>query len=255
MSRTLQDFTGKTVVITGASAGCGLGLAQRFARQGASVVMLARDTAKLDAALCAIRDEGGQADYAACDITDDDAVTAVIGALPRIDVLVNNAGTNIPEPFVEVAPDHLRSVMRLNMRATYVVTRRAVATMRKRADLRQSGAAIITIGSQMGHIGSPGRTAYCTTKHGLEGLTKALAVELAPENIRVNCIAPTFIDTPLIRRIVDTSEKQQALFGRIPMGRIATVEDVAAAATFLASDDAAMVTGTSLLVDGGWCAW
>lgn len=246
---------GKTVLVTGASAGCGLGIARAFANAGAYVVMLARDPQKLEQATTRIRADGGLVHGHACDVTDAAAIADAVGQLPRLDVLVNNAGTNHPEPFLDVKADSLRAMLGLNLRATYQTTQLAVAKMRERRDLLESGGVIVNITSQMGHIGSPDRTGYCTTKHGLEGLTKALAIELAPENIRVNSVAPTFVDTPLIRKIVDTAEKKAALFDRIPLGRLATVEEVAAATVYLASDEAAIVTGTSLKVDGGWCAW
>lgn len=254
-NRISHDFTGKTVLVTGASAGCGLGLARGFARHGASLVMVARDKQKLEEAALRIAQDGGDVRYFTCDVTDEKAIGEVIAALSRLDVLVNNAGTNIPEPFLDVSIANLRTLLRLNLRATYVVTRQAIAKMRESEDRPTTGGAIINISSQMGHIGSPERAAYCTSKHGIEGLTKALAIELAPENIRVNSVAPTFVDTPLIRQIVDTPEKKQALFDRIPLGRLATEEDVANAALYLASAEAGMVTGMSLRVDGGWCAF
>lgn len=254
MADRYDTLSGRTVVITGASAGCGLGIAERFADAGASVVMIARNSDQLNDAANGIRQRGCNAKALVCDVTNDYAVATAFASLSRLDVLINNAGTNIPEPFLEVRRGSLLTLLELNLGATFSVTRHALTVMRRTAGLAVSGGAIVNIGSQMGHIGSPGRSAYCATKHGIEGLTKAWAVELAAENIRVNCVAPTFVDTPLIRRIVDTAEKKAALFGRIPLGRLASVEDVAAAALFLASPEAASITGTSLKVDGGWCA-
>jgi NAD(P)-dependent dehydrogenase (short-subunit alcohol dehydrogenase family) len=247
-------FDGRTVLVTGASAGCGLAIAQAFARAQARVILLARDAGALDSAAAQMTTDGGDVGIISCDVTDTAAIRLAIDALPRLDILINNAGTNIPEPFLQVSKDHLRSLTRLNMRAAFLVTQACISKMRTRHDLARIGAAIVNVTSQMGHIGAPERVSYCMTKHGLEGLTKALAVELAPCNIRVNSIAPTFVDTPLIRRILNTPEKVAAVMPRIPMGRMATVEDVAAAAVYLASPAAGMVTGTSLLVDGGWCA-
>ena len=189
-----------------------------------------------------------------CDITDSEAVRSIIDALPCLDIVVNNAGTNVPQPFADVSRVNLDLLIELNMRATFVVAQSAVRKMLMHPQRSGRGGAVINITSQMGHVGSPHRAAYCMTKHGLEGLTKAMAVELAPTNIRVNSLAPTFVDTPLIRRIVDTPAKRDYLVSRIPMGRMATENDVAAAAVYLACDASAMVTGTSLLVDGGWTA-
>ncbi len=118
----------------------------------------------------------------------------------------------------------------------------------------EKGGVVINVSSQMGHVGSPNRTVYCMTKHALEGLTKAMAVELAPQNIRVNSIGPTFTDTPLMRKVVNTPEKREFIMSRIPMGKLASLKDIAAAAVYLASPAAAMVTGTQLIVDGGWTA-
>jgi NAD(P)-dependent dehydrogenase (short-subunit alcohol dehydrogenase family) len=257
LTEPLRDdyrFDGKVVLVTGASAGCGLAIAQAFARHKARVILLARAAAALESAASDIRAQGGDVGVASCDVTDPISVRREITALPRLDVLINNAGTNIPEPFLEVSVAHLQALTRLNLRAAFLVAQAAINKMRARDDLAREGGAIINISSQMGHIGAPERVVYCMTKHGLEGLTKALAIELAPENIRVNSVAPTFVDTPLIRRIVNTDDKRSALTSRIPMGRMASADDVASAALYLASPAAGMVTGASLLVDGGWCA-
>ena len=142
----------------------------------------------------------------------------------------------------------------LNTRAVFVVAQAAARKMLQDPARRERGGAVINMSSQMGHVGSPNRTVYCMTKHAVEGLTKAMAVELAPEGIRVNSIGPTFVDTPLVRRIVDTPEKSKFVLSKIPLGRLADVSDIAAAAVYLASPAAAMVTGTCLRVDGGWTA-
>lgn len=245
---------GRVALVTGAGAGTGLAIAIAYAQAGAEVVLMARTRETLDDAASVIRSAGGRALVRPCDITDSDAVRSIIDELPSLDIVVNNAGTNVPQPFADVSRSSLDLLINLNMRATFIVAQSAVRKMLMHPQRAKLGGAVINITSQMGHVGSPNRTAYCMTKHGLEGLTKAMAVELAPRNIRVNSLAPTFVDTPLIRRIVDTPAKRDYLVSRIPMGRMATESDVAAAAVFLASDAAAMVTGTSLLVDGGWTA-
>ena len=245
---------GRVALVTGAGAGTGLAIATAYAQAGAEVVLLARTQETLEEAAIAIRSAGGLALVRACDVTDSDAVRRVIDQLPRLDIVVNNAGTNVPQPFVEVSGSHLDLLINLNMRASFVVAQAAVKKMLAHPQRFELGGSVINVTSQMGHVGSPLRTAYCMTKHGLEGLTKAMAVELAPNNIRVNSLAPTFVDTPLIRRIVNTPAKRASLVSRIPMGRMATENEIAMAALYLASDAAAMVTGTSLLVDGGWTA-
>jgi NAD(P)-dependent dehydrogenase (short-subunit alcohol dehydrogenase family) len=171
-----------------------------------------------------------------------------------LDIVVNNAGTNIPEPFLDVTDEHLDRMSDLNVRACFVVAQAAVRKMLEDPARKEKGGVVINVSSQMGHVGSPNRTVYCMNKHAIEGLTKAMAVELASTGIRINSIAPTFVDTPLIRKIIDTPEKHQFLVSKIPMGQMAKVEDIAAAAVYLASPAASMVTGTCLMVDGGWTA-
>jgi NAD(P)-dependent dehydrogenase (short-subunit alcohol dehydrogenase family) len=244
----------RIALITGAGSGTGLSIATEFARAGAEAVLIARTRDHLEAAAAQIREFGGRAHVRPCDITDSAAIGKIIDEFPDIDIVVNNAGTNVPEPFVDVCDEHLDALLRLNVRATFVVAQAVVKKMLAHPRRSDIAGNVINITSQMGRVGAPGRTAYCMTKHAIEGLTRAMAVELAPQNIRVNSIAPTFIDTPLIRRIVDTQDKQDYLLSRIPMGQMAAVGDVAAAAVFLASPVSAMTTGICLLVDGGWTA-
>ena len=166
-----------------------------------------------------------------------------------LDILVNNAGTNIPEPFVEVSEAHLDQLLSLNVRAAFVVAQAAAKKMLER------GGVIINMSSQMGHVGAVNRTVYCMTKHALEGLTKAMALELAPHGIRVVSIAPTFIETPMYRQMREQKpEFAQWVKDRIPSGDVGQPQDVAAAVVFAASPAASLVTGTSLVVDGGWTA-
>ncbi|MFG1421631.1 SDR family NAD(P)-dependent oxidoreductase [Roseixanthobacter liquoris] len=258
-SQTLATPTfrldGKTALVTGAGAGIGEAIAFGLAEAGADTVLVGRTRAPLEALAARIADAGlPEARVSAFDVLDTAAMTAAVAALPRLDILVNNAGTNIPEPFVDVTEAHLDAIMTLNVRACFLVSQAAVRKMLEDPDRAQTGGAIINVSSQMGHVGSPNRTVYCMSKHAVEGLTKAMAVELAPQRIRVNAIGPTFVDTPLIRRIVDTPEKRAFLVSKIPMGDMARVEDMMGAAIFLASPAAAMITGTCLLVDGGWTA-
>ena len=245
---------GRTALVTGASAGLGAGIARALAQAGAEVVLMARSRDALDATVAEITAEGGRASALQCDVTDRAALRAAIAALPVLDILVNNAGTNFPEPIAEVTDEHLDVIIDLNVRSVYVAAQAGVIKMREHADRKVRGGVIINMSSQMGHVGSPNRTVYCMTKHAVEGFTKALAVELAPQNIRVVSIAPTFVDTPLVQRVVNTPERRAFVMDRIPMGMLATVEQIAAAAVYLASPAAGMTTGTSLVVDGGWTA-
>jgi NAD(P)-dependent dehydrogenase (short-subunit alcohol dehydrogenase family) len=241
---------GRTALVTGAGSGTGRAIAIAFAQAGADVVLLARTRDALEETAQRARQAGGRAVVRPCDVTDRRACRALLADLPALDILVNNAGTNIPEPFVAVEEDHLDALIALNLAAAFVTAQAAAASMLRRG----RGGAIVNITSQMGAVGAPDRTVYCMTKHGLEGLTRALAVELAPQGIRVNSVAPTFVDTPLIRRIVDTAGRREALLARLPAGRMATEQEVAAATLYLASDASAHVTGACLLVDGGWTA-
>ena len=243
---------GKVALVTGAGTGLGAAISIGLAESGAEVLLVGRTRMSLELTAAVIAKRGGRSRAIVCDVTDSAAVRQVIAALPRLDVLINNAGTNFPEPFVDVSDEHLDIMLDLNVRAAFVVAQAAARKMLE--DPTRTDGAIINISSQMGHVGSPNRTVYCMTKHALEGLTKAMGVELAPKKIRVNSIGPTFTDTPLVRRVVDTLEKQAFVMSKIPMGKLAKLEDIMAAAVFLASPAAAMITGTHLIVDGGWTA-
>lgn len=245
---------GRVALVTGAGQGLGASISIAYAKAGASVVLLGRTESYLKDTADAIRKAGGEASLIVCDVTNDEKLRKAFSGLDRLDILVNNAGTNFPEPFIEVSDNHLDAMLDLNVRACFVAAQAAVQVMLKSADLAEHGASVVNMSSQMGHVGSPNRTVYCMTKHAVEGLTKAMAVELADKNIRVNSIGPTFSETPMVQRIVDTPEKKEFVTSRIPMGRLAKLEDIAAAAVYLASPAASMVTGTHLIVDGGWTA-
>jgi NAD(P)-dependent dehydrogenase (short-subunit alcohol dehydrogenase family) len=244
----------KIALVTGAGTGLGAAIAIGLAESGAEVLLVGRTRSTLEQTAAAIAALGAKSKAVVCDVTDASAIRRGIAALPRLDILINNAGTNFPEPFVEVSDAHLDTMLDLNVRAAFVVAQAAVRKMLEAPDRAAAGGAIINMSSQMGHVGSPNRTVYCMTKHAIEGLTKAMAVELAPKKVRVNSIGPTFTDTPLVRRIVDSPEKRDFVMSRIPMGTLCRLEDIMAAAVYLASPAAAMITGTHLLVDGGWTA-
>ena len=244
----------RTALVTGAGQGLGAAISLAFAEVGAKVILLGRTEKYLAGVTEEITSKGGLAEYIVCDVTDDKKIRSAITDLAELDIVVNNAGTNFPEPFVNVSDEHLDYMLDLNVRACFIVAQASVQRMMQDENRKEKGGCVINRSSQMGHVGSPDRTVYCMTKHAVEGLTKAMAVELAPENIRVNSIGPTFSATPMVQRIVDTPEKRDFVLSRIPMGRLATLEDVANAAIYLASNESAMVTGTHLLVDGGWTA-
>jgi NAD(P)-dependent dehydrogenase (short-subunit alcohol dehydrogenase family) len=243
---------GKTALITGAGGGIGAGVALAFSGAGADLILVGRTQSNLDEVADTIRRCGGNVQTIVCDVTDSAAIRTVIGNIPVLDILVNNAGTNFPEPMLDVSDEHLDAMLNLNVKACFVTAQAAVKKML--ANTGRDIGVIINVSSQMGHVGSPDRTVYCMTKHAIEGLTKAMAVELAGRGIRVNTLCPTFVDTPLVRKIIDTPEKEAFLVSKIPMGHMAKMEDVVGAALYLAGPSARMVTGTSLKVDGGWTA-
>ena len=175
--------------------------------------------------------------------------------MPALDVLVNNAGSNIPEPFIEVSEEHLDRLLALNVRAAFLAAQAAAKKMLESPERKSRGGAIVNMSSQMGHVGAVNRSVYCLTKHALEGLTKAMALELAAHGIRVVSIAPTFVETPLYQRMTEAKpEFAQWVRERIPAGSVGQPEDVAAAVVFAASPAASLMTGTSLVIDGGWTA-
>ncbi len=241
---------GKVAVVTGAGRGLGRACALALGQAGAEVVAVSRTEIELEALAGEIRDGGGTARPLVCDVTDKAAIAATIGAEPAIDILVNNAGINFPEPFVDVSEDHYDRIMALNVKAAFMVSPAAARVM-----IAGDGGAILNMSSQMGHVGAANRTVYCASKHALEGLTKALAVELAPHAIRVNSIGPTFILTPMTRPFFDNAEFRDDTLGRIPMGKLGELEDIMGAVVFLSSPAAALITGAALTIDGGWTAW
>jgi NAD(P)-dependent dehydrogenase (short-subunit alcohol dehydrogenase family) len=240
---------GQVALVSGAGRGIGRGCALALAEAGAEVIALSRTAAELTALVAEIEAAGGRARALLCDVTDRAAVRAAIEGLERLDVLLNNAGSNQPQPFLEVEDAVLDRLLDLNVRAAVVVAQSAARVM-----ARGGGGAIVNMSSQMGHVGSARRTVYCATKHAIEGLTKAMAVDLAPYNIRVNTVAPTFVDTPLTRPYFADPAFKAMVMDKILPGRLASIEEIAAAVVYLASPAAAMVTGTSLRVDGGWTA-
>jgi NAD(P)-dependent dehydrogenase (short-subunit alcohol dehydrogenase family) len=246
----VAELEGHLALVTGAGRGIGRGCALALARAGAEVVLVSRSAGELDAVAEEVHSLGGSAQACMCDVTDTSQVQKLFSTVARVDVLVNAAGGNVPEPFVDVSEANLDKVLSLNVRSVFLVSQAAVRLMLE----RKSGGAIVTIGSQMGHVGAANRSVYCTTKHAIEGLTKAMAVELAPYGIRVNSVAPTFVETPMTAPFFANERFRRDVLARIPLGRLGSVDDVAAAVVFLASPKASLITGTSLIVDGGWTA-
>jgi len=245
---------GRAALVTGAGRGIGRACALALAEAGAEVWLVARTRGEIEQAAGEIRAAGGKAQAVACDVTNSGDLRKIISSLPVLDVLVNNAGTNIPEPFVEVSEEHLDRLLALNVRAAFLAAQAAAKKMLEAPDRKARGGAIVNMSSQMGHVGAVNRAVYCMSKHALEGLTKAMALELAAHGIRVVSIAPTFVETPMTRPMMARPEFAQWVRERIPAGRVGQPEDVAAAVVFAASPAASLMTGTSLVIDGGWTA-
>ncbi len=246
---------GKTALVTGAGRGIGRAVALALAAAGAELVLVSRTARELAEVAGEIARAGRPGAGAAARRDRQCRVRDAVAGLGRLDILVNNAGVNRPQPFLEVDEETLDRLLTLNVRAAFLVAQ-AAARLMVAATGAKTGGVIVNMSSQMGHVGSErDRTVYVMTKHAIEGLTKAMAVELAPKGVRVVSIAPTFIDTPLVRPFFSDPTFRQWVLGHIPLGRLGTVEEVANAVVFLASPAAALVTGSSLLADGGWTAW
>lgn len=241
---------GRRALVTGASRGIGLGCAAALAEAGAHVVCAARGHAALEEAVAAMRGKGLSADGLAFDVEDISAAAAAINAAGPFDIFVSNAGLARHSPLTETTAENFDAVVNVNLRGAYFATQ-AVARGMIAAG---KGGSIISISSQMGHVGGVDRTVYAATKHALEGMTKSAAIELAPHKIRVNTICPTFVRTPLAEQTLNNPERAAWIASKIKLGRLAELEDIMGAVVFLAGDAAAMITGTSLLIDGGWTA-
>ena len=260
MTDSLQNYTplktpemrldGLVALVTGAGRGLGRACACGVAGAGAETVLVSRTESDLDSVATEIEAVGGIARKVVCDVTNLDEIKAKIGGLKRIDVLINNAGTNAPEPFVDASEANFDKVMDLNVKSAFFVAPVVSRKMMEQGD----GGSLIPMPSQMGHVGSPTRTVYCTSKHAIEGLNKAMAVELAPHNIRVNAIAPTYIITAMTAPNFENPEFRADAVSRIPLGRVGQLDDIMGSIVFLASPASALITGASLLVDGGWTA-
>jgi len=241
---------GKRALITGGGRGIGLAAASALAQAGAHVTLAARTKAEIEAAAEAIRVRGDKADAMVLDVTDLPAMQKAIAAAQPFNILINNAGTNRPKLLSDVTVDDFDAIMNLNVRAAYFV---AQAVARRLIETKQPGS-IINISSQMGHVGAARRTVYCASKHAMEGFTKAMAIELAPHNIRVNSLGPTFLETPMTRPFFENKAFRDEVLGKIKLGRLGQLEELTGAIVFLASDASSLMTGSAMVIDGGWTA-
>lgn len=241
---------GKRALVTGASRGIGMAAAAALAGAGAHVTLVARSGTELEIAVEAIRSREHSAEALVLDVTDLEATRSAILRSDPFDIFLNNAGMNRPRPFMEVSVEDFDVIMGLNVRAAFFAAQ-AVASR-----LVQEGrpGSIINVSSQMGHVGGENRTVYCASKFAVEGLTKAMAIELAPHSIRVNTICPTFIETPMTRPYFNDPRFAEITLSKIKLGRIGQVEDLTGAIVFLSCDASSLMTGTSIIIDGGYTA-
>jgi len=244
------SLAGKTALIAGGGRGIGLAAGVALAQAGANVTLAARSEPELAKACEEINATGGRSSYLVMDVTDPIAVSEQIAAQGPFDILVNSAGTNRPKPLVEMQDEDIDAVFDLNVKSAFYLAR-AVAKGMLKADISGS---LITISSQMGHVGSPCRTVYCASKHAIEGMTKALAWELGPHQIRVNTLCPTFIETEFTADMFKTPGFRDWVTSRIALGRVGRIEEIMGAIVFLASDASTLMTGSALMLDGGWTA-
>ena len=248
------NLKNKTAVVTGAGKGLGKACAIALAEAGVNLVIISRTQKDLDNVSKIIKKFKVRCKSFACDVTNYSEIKKIINSLNRIDILVNNAGNNIPAHFTKVKTKDMEYIVKLNSIATFNLAQLCAIKMIKQKNRKKTGGSIINMSSQMGHVGGPIRSVYNMTKFGIEGLTKSMSIDLARNNIRVNTVAPTFVVTPMTSKFFKSKSFKKEVLNNIPLGRFAVLSDVASAVVFLASDAASMITGTSLLVDGGWTA-
>ena len=248
------NLKNKTALVTGAGKGIGRACAIALAEAGANLVIISRTKKDLDEVSKQIKKLKKKCKSYVCDITKYNEIKEIINNQSKIDILINNAGNNIPEHFTKVKTKNMEYLVKINTIATFNLAQLCALKMIKTKNRKKVGGAIVNMSSQMGHVGGPIRSVYNMTKFGLEGLTKGMAIDLAKYNIRVNTVCPTFVVTPMTRKFLKSKKFKKEVIDNIPLGKFAELSDVASAAVYLASDAASMVTGTSLLVDGGWTA-
>jgi NAD(P)-dependent dehydrogenase (short-subunit alcohol dehydrogenase family) len=248
------DLKNKTALVTGAGKGLGKACAIALAEAGAEVIILSRTKSDLDKVNKIIRKTKGSSHSFICDVTKLDELEKVLKKIKRLDILVNNAGNNRPEHFTKVKQENMEYLINLNMKAAFNVAQLCSQKMVKFKNRKKIGGSIIHMSSQLGKVGCEGRNVYNMNKFGVEGLARGMAFELARYNIRVNTVCPTFVETPMVKKFFRNKKFKNKMLRNIPLGRVAKESDVATAVAFLAADSSEMITGTSLVVDGGWTA-
>jgi NAD(P)-dependent dehydrogenase (short-subunit alcohol dehydrogenase family) len=248
------NLKNKTALVTGAGKGLGKACAIALAEAGAKVIILSRTRSDLDKVSKIIKKTKGSSKSFVCDVTKPEEFNKILQKITRLDILVNNAGNNRPEHFTKVKQKNMEYLTNLNMKAAFNVAQLCSQKMVKAKNRKKIGGSIIHMSSQLGKVGCEGRNVYNMNKFGVEGLARGMAVELAEYNIRVNTVCPTFVETPMVKKFFKNKKFKNQMLKNIPLGRVAKESDVATAVAFLAADSSEMITGTSLVVDGGWTA-
>ena len=248
------DLKNKIALVTGAGKGLGRACALALAEAGARVIIISRTLSDLTKVEKIIKKTKGSCLKFECDVTDLNKFESILGKINKLDILVNNAGTNKPEHFTKVKKENMEYLVELNMKAAFNVAQLCTKKMLKLKSRKKVGGSIINMSSQLGRVGAPIRSVYNMTKFGIEGLTRGMAIELAKHNIRVNSVCPTFVETPMVKVFFKNKKFKQQMLNNIPLGRAAQENDVSTAVAFLAAESSNSITGTSLMVDGGWTA-
>tara|TARA_B100000767_G_C19767949_1_gene538562 strand:- start:2933 stop:3700 length:768 start_codon:yes stop_codon:yes gene_type:complete len=248
------NLKNKTAVVSGAGKGLGRACAIALAEAGSNLIIISRTQKDLDEVSRVIKKLKSKCKAYVCDITNYNKIKEIINKQVKVDILVNNAGNNIPEHFTKVKTKNMEYLVKINTVATFNLAQLCALKMLKSKNRKKIGGSIINMSSQMGHVGGPIRSVYNMNKWGLEGLTKGMSLDLAKYNIRVNTVCPTFVITPMTKKFLKNKKFKRETLGNIPLGRFAELSEIASSVVFLASDAASMITGTSLLVDGGWTA-
>ena len=248
------QLNNKTALVTGAGKGIGKACAIALAEAGADLILVSRTQKDLSSVQKKIKKLKRKCTSFVCDVSNYNETKKLFSQIKRLDILVNNAGTNIPEHFLKVKKKDMDYVVDLNLKAAFHVAQLSALIMKKSKNRKKIGGSIINISSQLGKVGAPNRSVYNMTKFGIEGLTKGMAIDLAKDNIRVNTVCPTFVNTPMVKEFFKDKKFMKGMLDNIPLGRFGTVSDVATAVVFLSSSASLMMTGSSLMIDGGWTA-
>ena len=248
------NLKNKIALVTGAGKGIGKACAIALAEAGAKVIILSRTKSDLVSVSKIIKRTKGSSKSFVCDVTQVEEFKNILKKISRLDILVNNAGNNRPEHFTEVKQENMEYLTNLNMKAAFNVAQLCSKKMVEAKNRKKIGGSIIHMSSQLGKVGCEGRNVYNMNKFGIEGLARGMAVELAAYNIRVNTVCPTFVETPMVKKFFKNKKFKNKMLKNIPLGKVAKESDVATAVAFLAADSSEMITGTSLVVDGGWTA-